>query len=373
MALTLNLEAGYTGIPNFGKLLFFAGGASIAGSVSSYLSIALLNININNIGCPEPTYYYCQSYMIGTIVNPALAHNLGLSIVLLIVPLIVGAVVGAGLGYLLSYPVLKLREDYLGMLLLASSQFFPYLLENYNPIINGENGVFTPNPFSAIGGQTLLGTVIFLVIAGGVFLYAERTVRSPLGRVLRATRDHEEASEALGKNTITVRRNMLIIASAITGLVGAYYAVYIGAVQYLQFFGSPGRTQFTFWPWVIMMMGGAANNVGVTYGAVTFSFLFTAILQVKQAIGQIPLPYLNFGNFSVAYFPVVPDYLAYIFFGVLLIVILLVKPDGLIPEKWTATISRSRIRELIRSTSSTEPSSGVVVGGSETVIPPEEK
>jgi branched-chain amino acid transport system permease protein len=361
LAITLNLEAGYTGIPNFGKLLFVAGGASVSASVASYLSFQVLEVNLSKIACPYfHDYHSCQPYAISQVINPELSQNPTLSISLIVLMLVIGALVGLALGYIFSYPAIRLREDYLGMLLLAASQFYPIYLGSYNPVldlINDTNGLNIPNLFGTLGGQTRIwaGIAIFGVLALGIYWFAERAARSPLGRMLRATRDDENASEALGKDTIATKRRMLMLASAMAGMVGAYYVINVGAVSADQWAGSAGRTYWTFWPWVMVVLGGLGNNLGVAFGAITFSFVYTAIDQVKITIGSVYFPIPNFSNFSVSYFPIDPSYIQYIVFGLLLVGILLLRPDGLIPEKSTHTLSGSRLARILRGGSPGPP------------------
>jgi branched-chain amino acid transport system permease protein len=47
VSLTLNLEAGYTGVPNFGKVMFLAGGAAVSASVCGQLAVIILGINVH--------------------------------------------------------------------------------------------------------------------------------------------------------------------------------------------------------------------------------------------------------------------------------------------------------------------------------------
>jgi len=274
--------------------------------------------------------------------------------------LAIGAVIGLVLGYVFSYPAIRLREDYLGMLLLAASQFYPIYLGTYNPVldlINDTNGLDIPNLFGTLGGQERIwaGIVLFGVLALAIYWFAERTARSPLGRMLRATRDDENASEALGKDTVATKRRMLMVASAMAGMVGAYYVINVGAVSADQWACSAGRTYWTFWPWVMVVLGGLGNNLGVAFGAVTFSFIYTAIDQVKITIGNVYFPVPNFSNFSISYFPIDPSYIQYVVFGVLLVGILLLRPDGLIPEKSTHTLSASKLAGILRGGSPGPP------------------
>jgi len=308
LAITLNLEAGYAGIPNFGKLLFMTGGVAFSASAGSFLSLYLLKVSVTTSPpCPPfaTGYYNCQEAAVSNVVNPTLGHNLPLALGIALFMLLVGGAAGAILGYLMSYPAIRLREDYLGMLLLATSQFFPVLIGSTDPfdtaIFNGQNGLRVPDPFASIAGPSrlLVAALVFAFLVLLIYLYAERVARSPLGRMLRAIRDDENAAEALGKDTVRERRKILMIASALSGVTGAYFGISGGAFDVTQWAGSAGRTEWTFFPWVMMVMGGAANNLGVAFGALTFSFILAMVDQVKTSVGLISLPILNFGTPAV--------------------------------------------------------------------------
>lgn len=216
VSLTVNLEFGYTGVPNFGKVLFVSVGGLIAGSLSYRLALAILNLKSTDIISAQALF--------STDINNAIIANPSLGFELFLFSLAVGAIVAAVIGYLASFPAIRLREDYLGMLLLAAGQFFLIFVTAYYPITGGTEGLLIPDPvFWTIGTLGLRNVVVLAILAVasvGVFFYAERVARSPLGRMMRAVRDNEVSSEALGKNTVGVRRNILIIASAISGIVG---------------------------------------------------------------------------------------------------------------------------------------------------------
>src|SRR5207244_9032104 len=158
------------------------------------------------------------------------------------------------------------------MLLLASAQFFSIFLRSYPPVIGGVQGIEIPDFFgwanTGPGARDVVILGVVTLFAVSVYVYFERVARSPLGRTLRAIRDNEVASRALGKNDVAFRRNVIIIASAISGMAGALIAFEDGAVGP----GSWTRITWTFWIWVIVIMGGSANNLGVALGALSFTF-----------------------------------------------------------------------------------------------------
>jgi branched-chain amino acid transport system permease protein len=239
------------------------------------------------------------------------------------------------MGYLASFPAIRLKEDYLGMLLLAAGQFFLIFVTAYYPITGGTEGLLVPDPvYGTISTQgfrdiVVLGVLIAVTVV--VYLYSERVGRSPLGRMLRAVRDNEISSEAIGKNTVGVRRNVLIIGSALSGVAGVLYVLWSPAVSPSTFL----RTEWTFYPFVIVILGGAANNLGVGVGTAVFVGITTIIDQARTCILS--------NGISL---PVDINAIEPIAIGVLLLVVLLWRPKGLLQEKPSSTVSKSRLRAI---------------------------
>jgi len=341
VSLSLNLEAGFAGVPNFGKVMFVAAGAVVAGSVSGRLAAFILGVN---------TYGNYNGFIaqIITQLDSSLSGNAVLSIEILLLGVLLAAAIGASLGFLTSYPAIRLREDYLGMLLLASAQLFQIFLGGYEPLIGGTQGIEVPNLFGWAGNGIEVRDVVVLgflaLFAGLVYFYAERVARSPLGRTLRAVRDNEVAARALGKDDVAIRRNVIIIASAISAMAGALLTFYVGAVNA----ESWTRITWTFWIWVMLIIGGAANNAGVALGAFSFTFLFKVVDQVKFYFqGSIP--------FDV-------NWLEYLMFASLLILILAFRPGGILPEKSSVTLPWRTVAEIMRPKSKVGGISGPQFG-----------
>jgi branched-chain amino acid transport system permease protein len=328
VSLTVNLEFGYTGVPNFGKVLFVSVGGLIAGSLSYRLAVYVLGLKSNNIIDAQAIF--------STKINATIVANPDLGIELLLFSLAVGASIAALIGYLASFPAIRLREDYLGMLLLAAGQFFLIFVTAYIPITGGTEGLLVPDPvnWSVTAGVGFRNVVVLAILAAGtlgVFFYAEKVARSPLGRMMRAVRDNEMSSEAIGKNTVGVRRNILIIASALSGIAGVLYVMWEPAVAPTTF----TRVVWTFYPFVIVILGGVANNIGVGLGTAVFVGIETTIDQARTCVlaNGISLP------FDI-------NSLEPIMIGVLLLLVLLWRPKGLIREKPTPTIKKSRLQQI---------------------------
>lgn len=349
VSLTLNLEAGFTGVPNFGKVMFVAAGAAAVGFVCGRL--AALVLGVNTFG-----NYNGNIQAIIPPLDKLLAANPILSMEILLVGFAIAAVIGALLGFLASYPAVRLREDYLGMLLLASAQLFQIFLGGYEPLIGGSIGISVPDFFGWAGNGLEVRDVVVLgfvaLFAVAVYVYIERVVRSPLGRTLRAVRDNEIASRALGKRDADLRRNVIIVASAISAMAGALLAFYVGSVTPETW----NRITWTFWIWVMLIVGGAGNNAGVALGTFAFTFLFKFTDQVKF--------------YFQGYIPFDVNWLEYMMFAALLILILAYRPGGILPEKSSSTLPWKTLAEIMQSKSkrSTGSLPSTVAAGSKNTV-----
>jgi len=344
LTLSLNLEMGYTGIPNFGKVLFVAAGAAAAANVTGRVAQYLFSFDHY---CQGDFLSYYQPGIIFTCADTHLAVNPLASVGLLVLGMSVGGGVGAAFGYVASYPAIRLREDYLGMLLLAVAQFFQLVLAAYDPIINGTIGLLVIDPFKWAGSGAVrdaFGVGVILLVAAGVYLYAERTARSPLGRTLRAIRDNEDAAEAVGKNVIAMRRKVLVVASAISGVAGALYVLWWQAIAPDTWVRGP----WTFVPWVMLILGGAGNNVGVLAGVLSIATISTTIDLVGLIGGGIQVPIGLSSGGGLQYMAVDQNYIRLIAYGIALVLILYARPEGIIVEKPTLTMSRSKLKGLLK-------------------------
>lgn len=328
ISLSLNLEFGYAGVPNFGKVLFIAGGAAFAGSITGRLAAYVFGVGTN-------LNYITFNNKIIAQVDTLLLKNPLFAVELVLLALVVAALVGAFLGYLASYPAIRLREDYLGLLLLGMAQFFQVVLRTYTPLIGGSQPTQVPDPFvyfSTLGSgyRDLAVATVLGVFAIAVYFYVERTVRSPLGRTLRAVRDNEDASAALGKDNIKMKRNALIVASAIAAMAGALYSFSVASVEY----DTWTRFAWTFWPFLIVILGGAASNSGVALG----TFFFTLFLKGLEQEQPNMQPYIFFNA----------AWLQDLLFAGLLLAVLYLRPEGILREKSSHTLSGGMLGAIVK-------------------------
>ncbi len=319
VVLSLNLEAGYTGIPNFGKMLGVAVGAFTVASISGRLGVIMYNA----VHTEKITYenFARQSSMIMTTINQWLGEHYLYSIILLAITILLAIIVGGIIGYIVSYPSIRLKGDYLAITLLAMAEAARIIGYNYPPIAGGTLGIQVPDPFYFAGeNRYLFATIFIAVIALLVYIYYNKLLNTPLGRTLRAIRDNEDAAKALGKDIVSFRKKVIIIGTATAALAGALYAYYSTSVIATAYH----RVAWTFWPWVMLILGGMANNKGVITGTFFFVLLRTLIIRYKGLLaGYLP--------FNVVW-------LDYLLLSIALAVILMIRPQGIIPEKPIKTI-----------------------------------
>ena len=277
VALSLNLEFGFAGLANFGKVAFFLIGA---------YSYALLS----QIGLP---FYLC---------------------------LIAGALISSVFGLLISLPALRLRADYLAIVVLTFGEILRLIVKSESWLAGGDWGIAVSPAISLMGASHRVNALVniglvylCLVIC---FLVLQLLANSPYGRVIRAIREDEVAAEALGKDKAKYKAQIFMLGSAMAGIAGGLYAQYLQCIL-------PGMfmPMISFTVWIMVLLGGPANNWGALLGA--------GLVELFDRGANIAKDYLIL--------PVDPSNLQYILFGVLIILVLFYRPGGLLKESQIKT------------------------------------
>jgi len=225
LALSLDLQYGFTGLINFGLAGFFAIGA--------YTS-ALLTM----LGHWSPLLSF-----------PA------------------AALLAALLAWPIGRVALRLRDDYLAIVTLGFSEIVRLVLTQEQWLTQGVRGLAGVPRLGAGWGNVrfndmfLLSMLVLTIIAVIVFL--RRLTNSPYGRTIQAIRDDETAVRVLGKEPARFKTQILMLGGAIAGLAGAFYAHYMTYIvpdQYVPL--------ITFYIWMAIIMGGVARLSGAVVGAV---------------------------------------------------------------------------------------------------------
>ena len=317
--LGLNVQWGYTGVFNFGVMAFFLVGANTAAIITE----------------PPASTEYVQ-YVGGFGNKLAFLPFLDSSQWLPFLFGVVGAAVFAGLlAFLLSIPTLRLRDDYLAIATIGIAELLRRITIEETGLVNGTRGLTgIPRPLGDLVSTSdykfvMLGIAVVALVL--VYVAVERGIRSPWGRVLRSLREDELATAASGKNVFAFKSQGFIVGAMIMGIGGALYAYANGAISpdtFTHFFG-------TFIFWAMLMVGGSGNNKGAVLGAYVVWGFWTITLQLQGYTPEHPGP-LGFA---------LPDAVqSRIFFirdfvlGVLIVVVLLLRPQGLLPEERRVSI-----------------------------------
>jgi branched-chain amino acid transport system permease protein len=239
---------------------------------------------------------------------------------------VAGAAVAAGvLAFLLSIPTLRLREDYLAIATIGIAELLRRITIEERGLVNGTRGLTgIPRPFGDLV-ETSDYKYVMLAIAVAtliiVYVAVERGIRSPGGRVLRALREDEMTAAASGKNDFAFKSQGIVVGAMMMGIGGAIYAYANGAVSpdtFTHFFG-------TFIFWAMLIVGGSGNNKGAILGAYVVWGFWTITLQLQG----YDLPEVIGNRISF-----IRDFVL----GSLIVIVLLLRPQGLIPEERRVSI-----------------------------------
>ncbi len=324
LSISLNIEYGYAGIPNFGKVLSFLGGAIAAGAIGSRLALVLIGSDKDII---------VNNYEAVGVINQAFKSNMSFALMILLVTIMIAMIIGVGLGFLASYPAIRLREDYLGMTLLAMAEILKQIAYYYPNLVGGTLGMGLPDPLIAVGGglsRSLAYVSLIILIALLVYLYSRVILNSPLSRTLKAIRENESVAEAYGINIASTRMKTLIVSSSIAAIAGVLYAFYTGDVHASTY----DRYSWTFFVWLIVLLGGAGNTLGPLIGTVVFITIRKSMDYAKAQGWLTLIPGID------------PTWIQYIVLGSIFMLVLLFRPEGILKEKPSKTLPQKEIKSI---------------------------
>ena len=311
MALGLNIVVGFAGLLDLGYVAFYALGALTMGWLGSAFAF-----NVN----------HGKGIHIG--VSSTIAHQPGIHANFLIV-LVAAVIVCSVAGMLIGLPTLRLRGDYIAIVTLAFGEIVYRFALNGDQIkfgsqslTNGSQGI-TPvdkldlpflAPFQSLDLRPWYWTALGLAI---LTLFVNARLRdSRLGRAWIAIREDEVAAASMGVPLVKTKLMAYATGAAFGGMAGAFLGSYLNTVNADQF-------QFSFSIFVLSMiiLGGLGSIWGVALGAVVLTFvnryLIPDVLNDKaQSWFHFDLTQLSFS-----------------IFGFLLVIMMLIRPEGLLPER----------------------------------------
>ena len=214
---------------------------------------------------------------------------------------------------LVSFASVKLKDDYFILATLGFQMIVYTILYNWTDVTRGPYGIPGIPTIKLFGVLLLSGVwgyaalVVVLAVVVGLLFYAIK--KSPYGRVLRAMRRDEQAVKALGRNTTLFKMETFFLSAAFSGLAGVIYASYVSYID---------PTSFTLDESIFIIsalfIGGIGNIKGPVLGA-----LFVVLL--PELLRFVGLPDAIAAN------------MRQIIYGLALVIIMFVRPQGLLGEK----------------------------------------
>lgn len=298
LGLGLQLQFGYAGLLNFGHVAFMA--------IGGY-TMAILVVKVG------------MSLWIASVLALVMAVPVSL---------------------LLGIPTLRLRADYLAMTTLAFSEIVRFVAINAQELTGGSQGTinlagpgtstnynrewlefvellqgYLEPVFGDLASRDFTMMLIVWTVALTAIVVVQYLVRSPWGRVLKAIREEEDATAALGKNVFRYKQQALALGSVLAALAGLFHAF-----QFSFFSPADFLPLVTFFAWMVIILGGTARNWGVPIGALIFALLFAGTR------------FLDFAPFSLLE-PAERAYLRMIVIGLVLILLMVFRPQGILGRR----------------------------------------
>jgi branched-chain amino acid transport system permease protein len=281
----------------FISVMFFV---AIYGVLASSLGMLIGYAGLFSLA--QPTWFGVGAYVAGVLA----ARD--------IVPPWMGIMIGAlsvGLiSYIIGAPVLRLRGHYLacatfGILIIGEIAFI-----QLSDITGGHSGLLGIPPLS-IGGFVFQNILHYYFLSWalciGCLCFYLNIIHSRVGRAIRASHDSEMASKTMGIDVAKYRLEVFILTSVVTGLAGGIFCFYLR-------FAAPSIFGFALLVELILMI--IVGGIGNLWGYLLGSFVITWMGELLNLSAGKVLPVMT-GNVQA------------VFFGILIILILIFVPGGL--------------------------------------------
>ena len=338
LALGLNIVVGFAGLLDLGFVAFYALGAYVVGWFAS--------THFSDVSFRFLSALPAQS------VSGRELPGIHVSFWLL---LIAAGAFTALWGVIIGAPTLRLRGDYLAIVTLGFGEIIPRFFLNGGDILgynltNGTIGIkgidspgipFGPRTWQQFGTLDLnpwYYTILVLVL---ITIFVNISLRdSRLGRAWMAVREDETAAAAMGVNLVTTKLWAYALGATFGGLAGAFYGTFIKSIF-------PSSFSFNISVLILCMviLGGMGNIYGVILGAIILQginfYLLPQINEWVHAIGDVlGSPLLSNAD--------IPKY-NYFLFGVLLVTMMLLRPEGIVPNRQRQEELREEDESLVKT------------------------
>ncbi len=309
MSLGLNIVVGFAGLLDLGYVAFYALGAYAMGWFGS-------------------DFFFGEKIHIG--VHGVAATEAGVHLNFLLI-LVLAAAICAIAGILIGLPTLRLRGDYIAIVTLAFGEIIGVVAVNGQSVHLGGGMTLTAGNlgisavdapyFPGIGTFGLLNLRPWYWLIFGILmlvLFVNLRLRdSRLGRAWVALREDEVAAVSMGIPLVRTKLSAYAIGAMFGGMSGAFLGAYYTEVN-------AGQFQFGFSIFILAMV--IIGGLGSIWGAVLGGLLLGYINQwlIPDVLNSLPQKLgLNFPLTSIEFG----------IFGFLLVLVMILRPQGLIPER----------------------------------------
>lgn len=289
-------------------------------------------------------------------VDPAQTGFLGGMGLPIILSWAVGGLVAAGAAWVIGKVALGLRADYLAIATLGIAEIVIAVVKYEDWLTRGvKNVTGLPRPvpyevelvqsewfinlanwFGAADINNAAGVFVklcyaglFAVVLAIIFWFAERALKSPWGRMMRAIRDNRDAAAAMGKDVTWRHLQVFVLGCAVCGIAGAMLTTLDG--QFTPTTYIPLR--YTFLIWVMVILGGSGNN----WGAVLGGFIIWVVWVEAEPFGSWFMQWVTSpmaeGHWLKQHLISGAVYSRYLLMGAILLIVMRFAPRGLIPER----------------------------------------
>ena len=315
LALGLNIVVGFAGLLDLGYAAFFAIGAYTYGVLTAFQVLPPWSSFWEPFAMLGLVQKYHQEA--GDLVHFTLSFWIALPL---------AAVIAAACGVLFGLPTLRLRGDYLAIVTLGFGEIVPIVFRNVPYVTNGAaglNGVMAPTlfGFNFRVDPTPYYYVGLLLTALLIFV-SFRLRDSRIGRAWMAIREDETAAGAMGVDHVKTKLMAFAIGAAFAGMTGVFFVAKLQTAT-PDMFGFPVSVMIL----VMVVFGGMGSVWGVVAGAAVLSLLqswfLPSLTQWAHAIGaSLDNAWLQQVDFARS---------IELIFGIILVVMMLYRRDGLIP------------------------------------------
>ena len=228
---------------------------------------------------------------------------------------LVGMAAAATLSAVIALPAFRVRGIFLLLVTIAVQIIFTVVAQNWIPVTGGDAGIsripaYAPFGYPVRGVELLVVCVLNTAL---VYVLCRRLIYSPFGAVLRALRDDEIGTIALGKNVAAAKVAAFAFSGAIAALGGSLYAHYTSFVDPTSF--DLGVSILVF---LMVVLGGAGTPNGPLVGVLVLSVL-------PEAFKFLPLP------------PGMASAVRQLLYGALLVLVMYFRPQGILGTSPTRT------------------------------------